>query len=70
VADKLAERRKDDTPESKIGWYYRHWKGMGLDKDIVATRCTRDWKEQMDNDPLVNGEMQAQKLADRQERRA
>jgi tRNA-dihydrouridine synthase 1 len=31
VAISLKERRKDQTPESKIGWYYRHWKGMGLD---------------------------------------
>lgn len=62
VADKLKELRKDDTPESKLGWYYRHWKGMGLEKDTVATRSMRDWKEQNENDPLVNGELQAQKV--------
>ena len=33
VALEIKERRKDESPESKISWYYRHFKGMGLDPD-------------------------------------
>jgi len=33
VAEAMKERRKDDPAADKIGWYYRHWKSMDLDKE-------------------------------------
>lgn len=31
VAALMKERRQNETIEEKIGWYYRHWRSMGLD---------------------------------------
>lgn len=57
----LAELRKDDTIESKIGWYYRHWKGMNLDVESTGTFSTQRWDEQCKADWRVNGELQEMK---------
>lgn len=43
IAVMMKERRKDDTPEEKLGWYYRHWKGMGLDRESTLTYSVQDW---------------------------
>ena len=53
VALDLKERRKNDTPESKIGWYYRHWKGMGIDRESTKTFSLEVWNEQCLKDPLL-----------------
>lgn len=50
----MKERRKDVPAAAKIGWYYRHWKNMGLDKDSTPTYSTRAWDDQCRDDPLVN----------------
>jgi hypothetical protein len=50
----MKERRKEESVESKIGWYYRHWKSMGLDKDVSPTYSVQDWNEQCSLDPLIN----------------
>lgn len=65
----MAELRKNDSPQSKIGWYYRHWKGMNLDVETVNTFTTEDWDEQCKKDWRVNGELQAQKKQNRLDRK-
>ena len=37
VALEMKKRRADDTMEEKVGWYYRHWKGMGIDPASAKT---------------------------------
>jgi tRNA-dihydrouridine synthase 1 len=54
IAAEMKERRKEESVESKIGWYYRHWKSMGLDKDVSPTYSVQDWNEQCSLDPLIN----------------
>lgn len=49
----MKERRKDDTVEDKIGWYYRHWKGMNIEKDKVKTFSLEPWDEQCQKDDLL-----------------
>ncbi len=61
VAHVLAELRINDSVESKIGWYYRHWKGMNLDVETTATFSTQRWDEQCKLDWRVNGELQEMK---------
>ena len=46
VAIAMKERRNGDTPESKLGWYYRHWKGMGCDPETTKTYSVQPWDEQ------------------------
>ena len=50
----MKERRKDETAEEKIGWYYRHWKGMGLERGATKTYSLEAWNEQCIKDPLLN----------------
>ena len=57
----MKERRKDDPPQDKLGWYYRHWNKMGLDKETTKTFSIVDWNEQCQNDPLFNKELQPPK---------
>lgn len=54
LALEMAERRKETPAEEKIGWYYRHWKGMGLDPATSMTISTTAWDTQCQADPLVN----------------
>ena len=61
VATLMKERRKDDPPQDKLGWYYRHWNKMGLDKETTKTFSIVDWNEQCQNDPLFNKELQPPK---------
>jgi len=42
-AQKVADLRKGKKPSEKLGWYYRHWKGMNLDKDECSTYSTEKW---------------------------
>lgn len=58
----MRELRKDKTPEQKLGWYHRHWKGMSLDPAVEPTNRTLDWDTQCKADWRVNGELQEQKL--------
>jgi hypothetical protein len=37
VVSEMKKRREGVPAEDKIGWYYRHWKGMGLDKKTTKT---------------------------------
>ena len=53
VAVKLQERRKEESPEDKIGWYYRHWKGMNIDKEAIKTYSLEQWDDQCVKDPLL-----------------
>ena len=48
----MKKRREGVPAEDKIGWYYRHWKGMGLDKKTTKTQSLGNWNEQCENDPL------------------
>ena len=41
----MKERRIDEAPEEKIGWYYRHWKNMGLDRYETKTYSIEKWDE-------------------------
>jgi hypothetical protein len=43
VAHKMRDLRKDNTPQQKLGWYHRHWKGMDLDPTVNPTFKTLDW---------------------------
>lgn len=61
VAVMMKERRKDETKEEKIGWYYRHWKGMGLDRATTMTYSVEEWNEQCIKDPLLNKALQPPK---------
>ena len=45
VAIMMKERRIDEAPEEKIGWYYRHWKNMGLDRYETKTFSVEKWDE-------------------------
>ena len=61
VAVLMKERRKNETVEEKIGWYWRHWKGMGLDREITKTYSIEPWNEQCIKDPLLNKDLQPPK---------
>ena len=61
VALMMKERRKDETVQEKIGWYYRHWKSMGLDRETTKTFSTVPWNEQCEKDPLLNPALQPPK---------
>ena len=41
----MKERRIDEAKEDKIGWYYRHWKNMGLDRYETKTFSVEKWDE-------------------------
>lgn len=41
----MRELRQDKKPEQKLGWYYRHWKGMNLDIEKTPTFSTVKWDE-------------------------
>ena len=57
----MKERRKDESIEEKIGWYYRHWQGMGLDRKSIKTYSVEPWNEQCIKDPLLNKALQPPK---------
>jgi len=57
VALELQKRRKDETPESKITWYYRHWRGMGLMRGETSTWVLEAWDEKCIKDPLLNKDL-------------
>lgn len=61
VALELQKRRKDETPESKITWYYRHWRGMGLVRGETSTWGLEAWDEKCIKDPLLNKDLQPEK---------
>jgi len=61
VAALMKERRKDETVEEKLGWYYRHWRSMGLDRETTKTYSTEDWNTQCIKDPLLNKALQPPK---------
>ena len=61
VALAMQERRKGETREEKLGWYYRHWKGMGLARDETETFSLEPWDEQCSKDPLLNKDLQPPK---------
>ena len=52
VANEIKERRKNETAESKITWYHRHFKSMGLDPETTNTYSLVPWDEQCSKDPL------------------
>lgn len=54
VAVLMKERRKNETVDEKIGWYYRHWRGMGLDRETTNTFSEEIWAEKCIKDPLLN----------------
>jgi hypothetical protein len=45
VALQMKERRQGQSLESKLGWYYRHWKGMGLDAKATPTHSLQEWND-------------------------
>ena len=47
--------------QEKLGWYYRHWKSMNLDRDTCKTFSLEPWDEQCSKDPLLNKALQAYK---------
>ena len=57
VVRKMKELRKDTEPKQKLGWYYRHWAGMKLDKNVDPTYKDVAWDEQCQSDWRVNGEL-------------
>ena len=61
VAVLMKERRKDEPVQDKIGWYYRHWKSMGLDRETNKTYSVQPWDEQCIQDPLLNPALQPPK---------
>ena len=65
----MSALRVNDTVESKIGWYYRHWKGMNLDVKLTPTFVTYKWDEQCKLDWRVNGELQEMKKQKRLDRK-
>ena len=58
----MKERRQEDKPEDKLGWYYRHWKGMGLDRETTKTFSVQNWDEKCMEDPLLNKALQPPKV--------
>ena len=65
----MSELRSNDSVESKIGWYYRHWKGMNLDVNTTPTFVNQHWDEQCKLDWRVNGELQEMKKQKRIDRK-
>ena len=61
VAFEIKERRKDESAESKISWYHRHFKGMGLDPEKTNTYSLVPWDEQCSKDPLFEDGQPAKK---------
>lgn len=61
VAIDMKERRQDETVEEKLGWYYRHWRSMGLEKENTKTFSVEPWDEQCIKDPLLNKALQPPK---------
>lgn len=61
IAAELKKRREGQTPESKLGWYYRHWKGMNLSVEETPTFSHEKWDEQIARDPLLNKDLKRKK---------
>ena len=60
VAEQVAALRTEVAPKDKLGWYYRHWKSMSLERD-TPTFSMLEWDSQCKADWRVNGELDKQK---------
>ncbi len=49
ITAELGYRRDDNRvkPEQKLGWYYRNWKELGLDREKTGMHSLQDWDEQI-----------------------
>ena len=65
----MRELRKNNTPNEKLGWYYRHWKGMNLSIEETKTYQDIPWDVQCKADWRINGELQAMKAKAKAERK-
>ena len=45
VAVLMKERRNGESVDEKIGWYYRHWRSMGLDRQTTKTFSVEPWNQ-------------------------
>jgi len=45
VTQQMRQLREENTPEQKLGWYYRHWKSMNLSVEETKTFSMLAWDE-------------------------
>ncbi len=50
----MKERRKHMAPIDKLGWYYRYWPSMKLDRAETVTFTEHIWDDFIANDPIFN----------------
>jgi hypothetical protein len=43
VVKEMTARREGVTPDDKIGWYYRYWNSMSIEKGSDSTYVFTDW---------------------------
>jgi len=57
VALDMKVRREGVSMDDKLGWYYRHWKSMGLDPASTPTHSLKEWNLQCQDDPLFQAKI-------------
>lgn len=62
VVENMKERRKEQRPETKLGWYYRYWKSMNIDKSVTGTYTFEDWTPFIERDPVLNKKKSTSKV--------
>ena len=54
VVAEMILRRQGVKPEDKIGWYYRYWNSMSIEKGTHSTYVFTDWNTQIKESPVLN----------------
>ena len=54
VVAEMSTRREGIAPDEKIGWYYRYWNSMSIEKGANSTYVFTDWNTQIKESPVLN----------------
>ena len=54
VVAEMTARRESVTADEKIGWYYRYWNSMSIEKGTNSTYVFTDWNTQIKESPVLN----------------
>ena len=54
VVAEMTARRESVNADEKIGWYYRYWNSMSIEKGTNSTYVFTDWNTQIKESPVLN----------------
>jgi len=54
VVAEMTARREAIAADEKIGWYYRYWNSMSIEKGTNSTYVFTDWNTQIKESPVLN----------------